>query len=117
MTWVASAVDGRFGVENLPYGIYSTRDNATPRLGARIGDEVLDLRGVAEAGQCANCPPCSALRAPTPNPSVARGRGVRTTGRGQPRPAPPGAEMERPRGRLPPPLPEVRMPPPFHVAD
>src|SRR5688500_4707395 len=83
MTWVASAVDSRFGVENLPYGVFSTANDATHRLGVRIGDEVLDLRRVAESGQGANCPTCSALRAPALNAFMARGREVWTTVRGQ----------------------------------
>lgn len=48
--WVESA-NGHadFPVQNLPYGIFSTGE-ASARPGVAIGDCVLDLRGVAEAG-------------------------------------------------------------------
>ncbi len=49
-SWVESA-DGHpdFPVQNLPYAIFATRD-LDPRAGVAIGDFVLDLRAVSEAG-------------------------------------------------------------------
>ncbi|XP_037796007.1 fumarylacetoacetase-like [Penaeus monodon] len=35
--------DSHFPLQNLPYGIYSTADNETPRIGVAIGDLILDL--------------------------------------------------------------------------
>lgn len=32
-----------FGLENLPYGVFSTNDNAKKRIGVAIGLEILDL--------------------------------------------------------------------------
>ncbi|GLZ76900.1 fumarylacetoacetase [Actinorhabdospora filicis] len=83
MTWVESAAGSRYGVDNLPYGVYSTEDNAVPRVGVRIGDEILDLRRIVEMGTCADCPTCSALRAPVLNPFMALGRQVWSTVRAQ----------------------------------
>lgn len=42
------ATDG-FGAENLPYGSFSTDNGETFRLGARLGDKVIDLGGLATA--------------------------------------------------------------------
>ncbi|THV39775.1 fumarylacetoacetase [Glycomyces buryatensis] len=47
MTWVEGAEGGPFGVHHLPYGIFSTAKDPTPRVGTRIGDQVLDLRKLA----------------------------------------------------------------------
>ena len=48
-SWVTSA-NGHpdFPVQNLPLGVFST--NGEPRIGTAIGDMILDLRGLAEAG-------------------------------------------------------------------
>jgi fumarylacetoacetase len=32
-----------FPIQNLPYGVFSTTDGLAPRVGAAIGDHVLDL--------------------------------------------------------------------------
>lgn len=42
MTVIDIPAESLFGVENLPYGIFSTAD-AGPRVGVRVGDSVLDL--------------------------------------------------------------------------
>ena len=49
-SWVASA-NGHadFPIQNLPLGVFS-RFVGEPRIGAAIGDQILDLRGLAEAG-------------------------------------------------------------------
>jgi len=49
-SWVGSA-DGHpdFPIQNLPYGIFSARDD-DPRPGTAIGDAILDLRAAAAAG-------------------------------------------------------------------
>ena len=48
-SWVESA-DGHsdFPIQNLPLGIFSVTNG--PRIGCAIGDQVLDLRGMAETG-------------------------------------------------------------------
>jgi len=35
--------DSDFPIQNLPYGIFSTKENPSPRVGTRIGDFVVDL--------------------------------------------------------------------------
>ena len=49
-SWVASA-NGHadFPIQNLPLGVFSI-DGGEPRIGSAIGDQILDLRGLAEAG-------------------------------------------------------------------
>ncbi len=42
MTWLDLPADTGFGLDNLPYGIFSTPDSE-PRTGVAIGDHVLDL--------------------------------------------------------------------------
>lgn len=46
MTWVDLPDNCTFGVDALPYGVFS-RDGEAPRVGVRIGDSVMDLAGVA----------------------------------------------------------------------
>ena len=50
LSWVASA-NGHpdFPIQNLPLGVFSV-GKTEPRIGVAIGDTVLDLRGLAEAG-------------------------------------------------------------------
>jgi fumarylacetoacetase len=55
-SWIESANQpgGDFPIQNLPYGIFQTAGSA-PRAGVAIGDRILDLSVLAEAGllQCA----------------------------------------------------------------
>jgi fumarylacetoacetase len=50
-SWVASA-NGHadFPIQNLPFGVFATADNPSPRVGVAIGDDVLDLPAVSVAG-------------------------------------------------------------------
>jgi fumarylacetoacetase len=45
VTWLDLPPDTGFGLDNLPYGIFSTPDTS-PRTGVRIGDAVLELAGI-----------------------------------------------------------------------
>ena len=47
MTWLDVPADHPFGIDNLPYGVFSTPDGPR-RVGTRIGDHVLDLGPCAE---------------------------------------------------------------------
>jgi fumarylacetoacetase len=47
-TWVEGAAGSAYDVDNLPLGIFSHRDEP-PRVGARIGDFVVDLAPIAAA--------------------------------------------------------------------
>ncbi|WP_112264224.1 fumarylacetoacetase [Lentzea terrae] len=50
-SWVASAGEGSdFPLQNLPFGVVAPRAGGAPRGVVRIGDEVLDLSGLAIAG-------------------------------------------------------------------
>jgi fumarylacetoacetase len=46
-SWVDGADDGPYGLAHLPYGVFSTAKDPAPRIGVRIGDQVLDLRALA----------------------------------------------------------------------
>ena len=50
-SWVASAnsPDTDFPLNNLPYGVFSTKDEA-PRCGVAIGDHILDCMAAEQAG-------------------------------------------------------------------
>ncbi|AQV98106.1 fumarylacetoacetase [Cupriavidus necator] len=50
-SWIATANDAQthFPLQNLPYGVFSTKGQA-PRIGVAIGDQVLDLAALDEAG-------------------------------------------------------------------
>ena len=49
-SWVASANGHHdFPIQNLPLGIFSTKGDE-PRIGAAIGDSIVDIRGLAETG-------------------------------------------------------------------
>ncbi|HEY1975618.1 MAG TPA: fumarylacetoacetase [Candidatus Baltobacteraceae bacterium] len=48
-SWLPVDDASDFPIQNLPLGVFA-RANGTPRIGAAIGDSVLDVRGLAEAG-------------------------------------------------------------------
>jgi fumarylacetoacetase len=45
-SWVEGATGSAYDVDNLPYGVFSAGDDQ-PRVGVRIGDQVLDVTPVA----------------------------------------------------------------------
>jgi fumarylacetoacetase len=47
MTWLDLPADTGFGLDNLPYGVFSTGDGPR-RTGIAVGDSVLDLDGLTE---------------------------------------------------------------------
>jgi fumarylacetoacetase len=47
-TWVEGAAGSSYDVDNLPLGVFATGDEP-PRIGVRIGDQVVDLAPVAAA--------------------------------------------------------------------
>ena len=67
-TWVDLDADEGFGVENLPYGVFSAGPGTPNRLGVRIGSRVLDLHPFTERGQLRQ-----ELGAPNLNPFLAAG--------------------------------------------
>ena len=48
MTWVPGAAGSPYDVDNLPLGVFTAGDEP-PRVGARIGEHVVDLAPVAAA--------------------------------------------------------------------
>lgn len=49
-SWVPVDPCSHFSLRNLPYGIFSTAANPTPRPGVAIGAHVLDLAALSSAG-------------------------------------------------------------------
>lgn len=76
MSWVDGAADSLYSVHHLPYGVFSTSDDPSQRIGVRIGDYVLDLRLLVAGSTCSGCSTCSALSAPNLNPLLAAGSEV-----------------------------------------
>jgi fumarylacetoacetase len=52
-SWFTIPTDSDFSIHNLPYGIWSAGKKKT-RIGVAIGDSILDLYAVAEAGHLAD---------------------------------------------------------------
>ena len=66
-SFVEVAAESHFPLQNLPYGVFSTADEQRARCAVRIGDFVLDLAAVEEAGllatRCFNQPALNAFMA------------------------------------------------------
>ncbi|MEV6171429.1 fumarylacetoacetase [Streptomyces sp. NPDC051954] len=107
MTWPDLPPDDRFGIDNLPYGVFSPPAGA-PRVGVRVGDHVLDLAAVLDDPVFAR---------PALNPFMAQGRGRWTQVRAH------VTELLTDRRHQAAvtshlhPLPDVRLHLPFEVAD
>jgi fumarylacetoacetase len=69
-TWVEGAAGSLHDVDNLPYGVFTTVDEP-PRVGVRIGDQVVDLAPVA-AGDMLEI--SHVFEAPSLNPLLALDR-------------------------------------------
>ena len=50
-TWLDVPADHPFGIDTLPYGVFSTAGDPDRRVGVRIGDLVLDAGAVAAIGR------------------------------------------------------------------
>ena len=48
-SWLEISRESDFPIQNLPFGIYSTK-NKTKRVGVAIGDQILDLSQLLELG-------------------------------------------------------------------
>jgi fumarylacetoacetase len=75
-SWLASANDAHcdFPIQNLPFGIFSDTRNATPRAGVAIGDSIVDLAALAEAGKLTLAQGGDVFAQPALNPFIALGR-------------------------------------------
>lgn len=70
-TWVPLPIDSVYGIDNLPYGVFTTAaDPDRARIGVAIGGHVLDAGAAARAAGA----PSAVLDAPTLNPLMAAGR-------------------------------------------
>ena len=49
-SFVHVPVDCHFSIQNLPFGVFSTDDDPAPRVGVAIGDQILDLATLEDAG-------------------------------------------------------------------
>ncbi len=77
-TWAPLPADSLFGLQNLPYGIFSlwaTEDSTQRRVGVRLGDEVLDVGPVLDRVAPMHA---AAMREPFLNTFMALGRGAWT---------------------------------------
>ena len=70
MTWLDLPADHPYGIANLPYGVFSTA-GTEPRVGVRVGDQVLDAGACAEQ---AGMESGAVWLAPSLNPFLAEGR-------------------------------------------
>ncbi|XP_044738368.1 fumarylacetoacetase [Chrysoperla carnea] len=46
-SFIKYSSDCDFTIENLPYGVFTTKDDSTPQIGVAIGDEILKLKEIA----------------------------------------------------------------------
>src|SRR3954447_11797210 len=61
-----------FPIQNLPYGVFSTKDGLAPRVGVAIGDVVLDLWELEQDGRL-DVGKLGVFAAPMLNPFMALG--------------------------------------------
>ncbi|GAB2481777.1 fumarylacetoacetase [Jatrophihabitans fulvus] len=72
-SWVPGATGSGYDTDHLPYGVFSTSSDPSPRVGVRVGDHVADLSAAARDGR----PQWSdLLGAPALNPLLAAGPDV-----------------------------------------
>jgi fumarylacetoacetase len=70
VTWLDLPADTLYGIDNLPFGVFSTAEEA-PRVGVRVGDQVIDLAPVAATEALDGA---ELVAQPTLNPFMAQGR-------------------------------------------
>ena len=49
-SWLPVSADSDFPIQNLPYGVFTTASQPQPHIGVAIGEHVLDLHVMADAG-------------------------------------------------------------------
>ncbi|HET8586110.1 MAG TPA: fumarylacetoacetase [Casimicrobiaceae bacterium] len=72
-SFVPVARDSHFPIQNLPFGVFTTPANYAPRVGVAIGDLVLDLAVLEQAGLLEVVPGERIFNRPTLNPFIERG--------------------------------------------
>ncbi|MFJ8257885.1 fumarylacetoacetase [Peribacillus asahii] len=70
--------ESHFPIQNLPYGVFSTENNPTPRIGVAIGDYVLDLSVLEKEGFFTDIigPNSTIFNRPTLNDFMSSGREI-----------------------------------------
>ncbi len=72
-SFVEVAPDSPFPIQNLPWGVFSTSSDSRPRVGVAIGDLVLDVAALEDAGLMPRMSAKSAFRQPSLNTLIAAG--------------------------------------------
>ena len=73
-SWVSVAADSDFPIQNIPFGIFSTADRYAKPC-TRIGDQVVDLSALADAGLLGELEiDLAAFKAPVLNPLLRYGK-------------------------------------------
>jgi len=82
-SFIDIAPDSHFPIHNLPYGVFKTSATSPARIGVAIGENVLDLAALSEAGLLGGgeLGDGSAFRAPTLNAFMSLGRPAWTAAR------------------------------------
>ena len=112
-TWAPVPAGSPFGVQTLPYGVFSRGDEA-PRVGVRVGEHVLDVAPVALAQQLAHR---EAFESPSLDDLLALGRPAWSAARQWLTELLTSRAFEQIAAPYLVPLTDVRMHPPFTVAD
>ncbi len=73
-SFIPVAADSPFPIQNLPYGIFSPPGSGRSRAGVAIGDHVLDLTALQEAGYLPSDLPRGLFNQPSVNAFMALGR-------------------------------------------
>ena len=80
MSWLPVPANSHFSLANLPFGIITSAEDATPRPAVAIGDHVLDLKAFAHGGGFSPVPEiekhASVFEQPTLNAFASLGRPV-----------------------------------------
>ena len=76
-SFVEVTTDSHFPIQNLPFGVFSTAADPAPRVGVAIGDQILDLAVLEEAGLLTADPAGSRVfNQPSLNAFIALGQSV-----------------------------------------
>ncbi len=81
-SFISVADDSHFPIQNLPFGVFSPTPYDQPRVGVRIGDFVLDLSVIEDAGMLADAGlPWATFSHPVLNPFMEQDPGRRRAAR------------------------------------
>ena len=71
--------DSDFPIQNLPYGVFTKKNDETPRIGTAIGDFVLDLHQLEKNGffKKSSLKDTEVFLSPVLNPYMAKGKAYR----------------------------------------